>query len=145
VTGSDENWHESLDDEDSTAGSSDRAFGLLFGALTGAMAALAAWRGRSSAFGWGIVAGMFFAATLFAPSLLSPFNRGWRRAALLLSGITTPIVMGLLFFAILTPVGVIMRLAGNDPLRLRFERGGSSYWLARTSQGYRQTSMTKQF
>jgi hypothetical protein len=53
--------------------------------------------------------------------------------------------MGLLFFVVIAPVGVIMRLAGKDPLRLRLERESSSYWLARSSQGDRQTSMTQQF
>jgi Saxitoxin biosynthesis operon protein SxtJ len=145
VTGPDGNWHESLDGEGPAAGSSDRAFGLLFGALAGAAAVHAAWKGRSSALGWAAVATLFLAAALLAPALLGPLNRAWRRLALLLSKVTTPIVMGLLFFFVLTPVGVVMRLTGQDPLRLRFERDSPSYWLGRTSPGDRQTSMTKQF
>ncbi len=88
---------------------------------------------------------LFLAAALFAPALLGPLNRGWRRLGLLLSKVTTPIVMGLLFFAVLTPVGAIMRATGKDPLRLRFDRGLPSYWLARASPADRQTSMTRQF
>jgi Saxitoxin biosynthesis operon protein SxtJ len=145
VTGPDGNWHESLEDEGPAAGSSDRSFGLLFGAVSGAAAVLAAWKGRSSAFGWGAVAVVFLAAALLAPALLGPLNRGWRRLALLLSKVTTPIVMGVLFFVVLTPVGIIMRLTGKDPLRLRFERDSPSYWLGRITLGDRQTSMTKQF
>ena len=145
LPGIDGNWDAPLGGEDPRAGSSDRAFGLLFGALAGAAALHAAWRGRSSGFGWGAVCVLFFAAALFAPALLGPFNRGWRRFALLLSKLTTPIVMGLLFFAVLTPVGAIMRASGKDPLRLRFDGNLPSYWLARTSQGDRQTSMARQF
>jgi Saxitoxin biosynthesis operon protein SxtJ len=145
VTRSDENWHESLHSEAPTAGSSDRGFGLLFAALTGAMAALAVWKGRSSALGWAVVAVGFFAVALAAPALLGPLNRGWRWLALQLSKLTTPLVMGLLFFVVIAPVGVMMRLTGKDPLRLRFERESPSYWLARPSQGDRQTSMTRQF
>lgn len=145
MTGPDGNWHELLEGEGPAAGSSDRSFGLLFGALAGAAAVLAAWKGRSSEFGWGAIAVLFLAAALFMPALLGPLNRGWRRLALLLSKVTTPIIMGLLFFFVLTPVGVVMRLTGKDPLRVRFERDSPSYWLGRTSQGDRQTSMTRQF
>lgn len=145
MTGSDGNWHETLHDEDAATGSSDRAFGLLFAAIAGVLAALSAWQGRRSALGWAIVAAVFLAVTLLAPPLLGPLNRAWRRLALLLSKLTTPLIMGLLFFVVIAPIGVIMRLAGKDPLRLRFERESSSYWLARSSQGDRQTSMTRQF
>ena len=145
MTGSDGNWHETLHDEDAAAGSTDRAFGFLFSAIAGVLAALAAWQGRRGALGWAVVAAGFLAVTLVAPPLLGPLNRAWRRLALLLSKFTTPLIMGLLFFVVIAPVGVIMRLAGKDPLRLRFERENASYWLARSSQGERQTSMTRQF
>jgi Saxitoxin biosynthesis operon protein SxtJ len=145
VTGSDGSWHETLYDEDATPGSSDRAFGFLFAAIAGVLAALSAWQGRRGALGWAIVAAGFLVVTLVAPPLLGPLNRAWRRLALLLSKLTTPLIMGLLFFVVIAPVGVIMRLAGKDPLRLRFETESSSYWLARSSQGDRQTSMTRQF
>ena len=145
MTGSDGNWHETLHDEDAATGSSDRAFGLLFAAIAGVLAALSAWQGRRSALGWAIVAAGFLAVTLLAPPLLGPLNRAWRRLALLLSKLTTPLIMGLLFFVVIAPVGVTMRLAGKDPLRLRFERESSSYWLARSLHGDRQTSMTRQF
>jgi hypothetical protein len=87
----------------------------------------------------------FLAIAVFAAPLLGPLNRAWRRLALLLSKIMTPLVMGLLFFVVLTPIGIVMRLAGNDPLRLRFERDRPSYWLDRPAPTERQYSMTRQF
>jgi hypothetical protein len=53
--------------------------------------------------------------------------------------------MGVVFFVVLTPVAIIMRWVGKDPLRLRFELETPSYWLARTSVGEQETSMTEQF
>jgi len=53
--------------------------------------------------------------------------------------------MGVLFFCVLTPVGLVLRLAGRDPLRLRLDRRAPSYWIERASPGGRQTSMKKQF
>jgi hypothetical protein len=141
----DGNQDEFLDGQGQTGWSSDRSFGLLFALLAGIAAVLAAGHGRSSASAWGAVAALFLLAALFAPALLGPFNRLWRALGLLLSKITTPLIMSLLFFAVVTPVGMLMRAAGKDPLRLRFDRGASSYWLARGADGERQTSMKRQF
>jgi hypothetical protein len=52
---------------------------------------------------------------------------------------------GLLFFCVLTPLGLVMRLTGRDPLRLRLDRGMPSYWIARDAARGRQTSMTRQY
>jgi hypothetical protein len=63
-----------------------------------------------------------------------------------LAKLCTSILMAILFFAVLTPIGVVTRLAGRDPLRLRLQREASSYWLTRgTAPGERQTAMTRQF
>lgn len=59
--------------------------------------------------------------------------------------IVTPLIMGLLFFAVLTPIGMVLRLVGKDPLRLCFDRAESSYWIARPAPGERQASMTRQW
>jgi hypothetical protein len=55
----------------------------------------------------------------------------------------TLITMALLFFAVVTPIGLVMRLAGRDPLRLRFEPAEPSYWVPRASQ--RRRSMARPF
>ena len=52
---------------------------------------------------------------------------------------------GVLFFCVLTPLGLVLRLAGRDRLRLRLDRGAPSYWLERAEAGGRQTSMKQQF
>jgi MFS family permease len=145
MTGPDGSWHESLHHDGPPPGSTDRGFGLLFAALAAVIAIFAAWNGRSSAYGWGAVAVLLAAAAVFAPPLLGPLNRGWRWLALNLSKIMTPLIMGLLFFVVVTPVGLVMRWFGNDPLRLRLEPDNSTYWLARTSSEDRQTSMSRQF
>lgn len=143
---SDGSWHESLETEAPPPGSSDRAFALVFFAVCAAAAAVAALHGRRSALGWSILALALLAIAVFAAPLLGPLNRAWRRLALQLSKIVTPLVMGLLFFVVLTPIGVVMRLLGNDPLRLRFDRGRPSYWLDRAAAPTdRPTTMTRQF
>ncbi len=145
VTGTDGNWHESLRSEGPPPSTSDRSFGLLFAAVGGAIALLGIWEGRHSALWWAIAAFVFLVVALFAAPLLGPLNRGWRWLSLQLFRIVNPILMGVIFFCVLTPLAIIMRRVGRDPLRLRFEPDKRSYWLARTSAGERQTSMTDQF
>jgi hypothetical protein len=146
VSGSDGSWHEPLETEAPPPGSSDRSFGLVFFAVCAVAAAAAALHGRRSALGWSIAALAILAIAVFAFPLLGPLNRAWHGLALRLSKIVTPLVMGLLFFAVLTPIGTVMRWAGSDPLHLGFDRDGPSYWLGRTKpETDRPTSMTRQF
>jgi hypothetical protein len=53
--------------------------------------------------------------------------------------------MGLVFYAVVTPMGVAMRLAGRDPMRRRFDRAADSYWIDRQVPLPPQQSMTRQF
>lgn len=57
----------------------------------------------------------------------------------------TSVIMGVLFFAIVTPIALVMRAAGREPLELRFQRDQPNYWHTKASRGGQQTSMTKQY
>jgi hypothetical protein len=78
-------------------------------------------------------------------SPLGWFSRAWQWLYRQLSGMLGSATMGILFFGVLTPAAVMMRWAGKDVLRLRFDPETPSYWIIRPSGGYRQTSMTSQF
>jgi len=58
------------------------------------------------------------------------------------SRVMNPVVLAILFFGVLMPIGVILRLAEKDPLRLRIDKSVTSYWIERSVPG---TSMTKQY
>lgn len=137
-------WHESVLEE-RPAGSSDRSFGLVFAAIFGVLALIALWRGRDSALYWMIIAFMFLALALAAPPLLGPLNRVWRRVSLEISKCVSPLMMAIIFFGVLTPMGLLLRLLGKDLLRLRFEADCTSYWIDLSSESTQPTSMTKQF
>ena len=92
-----------------------------------------------------IAASVFCVVALLAAPVLGPFNRAWRWFSLQLSRIVNPIIMGIVFFAVLTPTAIVMRCAGRDPLRLRLEPAKTSYWLDRSLPSERQSSMTDQF
>lgn len=91
------------------------------------------------------IGGAVAAAGLVAPALLAPFNRLWTRFGLLLNRVTNPIVMALMFFVVLTPSGLLMRLFGKDPLRRRFDADAATYWIEREPPGPTGESMRNQF
>ena len=74
-----------------------------------------------------IVGGVLVTWALVAPGTLGPVYRLWMRLALLLNRITTPIIMGALFFLLFTPVGLLMRIFRKDAMARRFDEGASSY------------------
>ena len=77
-----------------------------------------------------IIGVLFFITTFVKASLLLPLNKLWMRFGLLLGQIISPLVLGIIFFGIFTPVAFLMRLSGRDELRLKF-KNKTSYWILR--------------
>ena len=66
---------------------------------------------------------------------LRPLNRLWLRFGLLLAAVVSPIVLALLFYLTIAPIGFMMRLAGKDPMRSRRDPNATSYWIRREPPG----------
>ena len=77
-----------------------------------------------------VVSLSFLVATLVNPDVLLPLNRLWMRFGLLLGMIISPIVMGIIFFGLFTPMSLTMRLFRRDELRLRF-KNKKTHWILR--------------
>lgn len=137
--------HEDLSRRHEVTGGSDRSFGLVFAAFFSIVAVLPLLRHRQLRL-WALAVGaivLFVALAL--PSLLHFPNRLWTRLGLLLGKIVNPIVMGILFYGVVTPFAWIRRRSGSDPMRLRFDPQAESYWQARTPPGPTPDSMARQF
>lgn len=91
------------------------------------------------------VAALFAAVTVIRDQWLAPLNRAWMRFGALLNRIVSPVVLGLIYFAVFTPVAVVMRLAGRDAMRRRFEPARPSYWVPREPPGPREDSFRDMF
>ena len=78
--------------------------------------------------------------TIIRPNLFTFFNRLWIKFGILLGKIISPIVMGLVFFIVVTPIGILIRIFKKDIMGLK--RGASSYWINREDK---LQSMKKQF
>jgi hypothetical protein len=125
--------------------SSDRMFGLVFGVAFVIVGVLPALDGNLPRL-WAIIIGVAFLILAFAvPRVLHRANVYWSKFGLLLNRIVNPVVMGLLFFAVVTPIALIFRTLGNDPLRLRLDPTAATYWIDRVPPGPSPESIKNQF
>ncbi len=124
---------------------SNRQFGIVFVVFFAVLGLLGLWRGWRLTPGFFGAMGLVAAVTFIAPSLLTPFNRWWMALAALLHRVVSPVVLGLMFFAILTPVAFLMRLAGRDEMKRRWEPEARSYWVPRDPPGPPKGSLDNQF
>ena len=88
-----------------------------------------------------IISFIFLILALLKPSLLAPINKIWIRFGFVLGGIISPIIMGIVFFVIVTPTGFLMRIFSKDFLNLK-KNNSKSYWISSTSQ---KSKMKDQF
>jgi len=124
---------------------SNRRFGLLFAAVFSGFG-LARWLIGGHLDLWPWIAGIaFLTVALTAPSLLTPLNRLWMKLGLLLHHIVSPMVLAVMFFGLIAPMGLVMRILGKRPIPLEFEPGRESYWIARTPPGPEPESLRNQF
>tara|TARA_X000000950_G_scaffold285174_1_gene390315 strand:+ start:316 stop:699 length:384 start_codon:yes stop_codon:yes gene_type:complete len=78
-----------------------------------------------------IIAVVFLALALINSKLLTPLNKIWFKFGILLGKFISPIIMGIIFFLIVTPIGLIMRIIGKDILNLKFNNS-ESYWIKKS-------------
>ena len=137
--------HEDLRREHVVEGSSDRSFGWVFAAVFTLIAVWPSWHGEPPRWWAGGLAAVFALIVLLRPGLLAPLNRQWTKLGVLLAKVVSPVALGLLFYGVIAPVGIVMRLVGKDPLRLKFDRATDSYWIQREPPGPQPDSMSNQF
>ena len=110
---------------------SNRKFGFFF---TFVFAIATAYFYYKANVGWAYVfvaaASIFLLITLIKSEALLPLNKLWMRFGFLLGMIVSPIVLGLIFFGLFTPIAMLMRLSGRDELRLKFSQK-ASHWISR--------------
>ncbi len=130
---------------DETAPGSDRNFGLVMAAAAAVLGCLPLV--RLAAPHWWLVgiAVAFAALALTFPRALYPLNYAWFRLGLLLHRVMSPLIIGAVFFLCVTPIGLIMRIAGKDVLSLRRRSDLPSYWIVRDPPGPEPGTMINQF
>ena len=87
---------------------------------------------------------LFLAAITIKPEVLSPLNSLWMQFGFLVGRIINPIILGVIFFSIFTPVAILTKVFGRDELRL-LPKERQSYWKQRTNLGEQSQSFKNQF
>ena len=144
MTGSD-SFHETLRDTSDTRAASNRSFGLTFAVVFLIIALWPLLEGEVLHWWAGVLSAAFLAIAGLRPSLLAPLNRGWMAFGRALNSLMTPLIMGFLFFLVVTPVAFLMRSFSKVPIPLGFDQHAKSYWLERQPPGPDGSSMKNQF
>jgi Saxitoxin biosynthesis operon protein SxtJ len=139
------NFHEDLGRHGDEPRASERNLGITFAVVLALIGALKLYRVGEAGLYWLAAAALFLVCALFWTAPLRPLNLVWHRLGLLLFAVVSPIVMGVVFFTTVAPIGLLMRLVGKDPLRLKFDRAARSYWIERHPPGPAGPQMKNQF
>jgi hypothetical protein len=137
--------HEDFSRDQQVKASSNRAFGWVFVIV---LAIIALWPVVvGGALRWWslIVSGLVAVVTMAAPALLTIPNRLWQRFGLLLHRIVSPVVLAIMFYLVVTPMGLLMRVFARNTLQLRRDPAAESYWVKREPPGPQPDSMPRQF
>ena len=78
-----------------------------------------------------VIAFIFFVLAYVAPRILSIPNKLWFKLGIALGAVVAPVVMALVYFTTLVPIGLIARLMGKDLLRQKLDKNAKSYWIER--------------
>ncbi len=122
-----------------------RRFGVTVAIPLALLAGLGVWRGHSVLpMVLGALAILLAGLALVAPRLLSPLHTIWMAGAQALGWFNTRVLLGVVYFVVMTPTGIVMRLMGRDPLDRRLG-DRSSYWVERKRHADARGSMEHRF
>ena len=121
--------------------SSNRSFGIVFFVVFLLIALYPFTYGGEIRIWSLIISLIFLILGLFNSIILSPLNKIWFKFGLFLGKIVSPLIMGIIFFLVVTPIGFIMRLLGKDVLNLKYNKN-KSYWIEKNGP---KSKMKNQF
>ena len=108
-----------------------RKFSLNLFCALGFLGGIVLWRkGEAELLFWGIGITILLVG-LVRPRILGPVHKEWMGMSLLIGFFMTHLILALMYYFILTPVGLVMKALGKDPLRLKHDQNAKSYWIRR--------------
>ena len=111
--------------------SSNRNFGLVFFIVFLIVSIWPLTYGEPVRFWSAIISSIFLILGLINSKLLSPLNKLWFKFGMILGSIVAPVVMGVVFFLVVTPIGLIMKIMGKDLLNKKYDKKKRTYWIKR--------------
>ena len=112
--------------------SSNKSFGFVF-TVVFLIIGLLPLRHREDPRWWAVaIALSFLMVTLIRADVLEPLNIRWMKLGLFLGKIMNPIFLGIVFFVVITPMAILLRIVGKDLLSMKLQSGAKSYWVPKT-------------
>jgi len=121
--------------------SSNKSFGIVFSVVFLLIAIYPLTNGEDIRIWSGIISFIFLVLGLLNSRILTPLNRIWFKFGIYLGKIVSPLIMGIIFFFVVTPIGLIMRILGKDVLNLKYNKN-QSYWIEKNGP---KSKMKNQF
>lgn len=122
-----------------------REFGLIVGAVFGLLATLFFLRGKNF-YSYFYAISMFLVLFgLIAPVILLPIQKIWMTFAIVIGFFVTRVILGILFYSVITPIGIVMKAIGKDMLNINFSDKSDSYWIKRNNENINKESYEKQY
>ena len=120
---------------------SNKSFGIVFFVVFLVIATYPLINGDEIRLWFLFISIIFLFLGLINSKILNPFNKLWFKFGIFLGKIISPLIMGIIFFLVVTPIGLIMRLLNKDLLNLKFNKN-SSYWIEKNEP---KSKMKNQF
>jgi len=109
-----------------------REFGVTIGAVLLVISGIALWRGRPSNAYFAAAGILFISFGIIAPALLGPLQKAWMALSVVIGFFMSRLVLAVLFYGVVTPIGLLTKLLGKDILDLRISKDRPTYWRARS-------------
>jgi len=92
------------------------------------------WKGHSGSTLFLSLAALLIIPGLLFPKVLKPVNKAWMILALLMGWVMTRVILSIVFYAVMMPIALIMRLKGSDLLNMRYPDPKESFWIPKTDK-----------
>ncbi|MBL7155970.1 MAG: hypothetical protein ISS90_02390 [Candidatus Omnitrophica bacterium] len=122
-----------------------REFGLTIGIILVILGLVALWRGKGLCPYFFVSGAFFIFFALALPGFLKPFQKTWMTFSVVIGFFVSRLILSVLFFAVLTPIGIISRIFGKDILDERIDKTRESYWKEREAEPKDRKSYENQY
>jgi len=122
-----------------------KKFAILMGVAFLILTGILFLKHKDSYFILGIVSAIFFAFAFIRPELLKPLYVAWMKFAFVLGWINTRIILIIVFYLVITPVGLLLKLFGKDILDIKIDKTKESYWTVKEKKQFSSQDYERQF
>ncbi|MCU0332473.1 MAG: SxtJ family membrane protein [Ignavibacteriaceae bacterium] len=122
-----------------------RKFGLTVGTVLAVLGSLLFYFEKPSAIYFAVIGGLLILFGVLFPQLLKPLNRIWMSLAIILGFIMSRVILTILFYLVLTPIGILAKLVGKKFMTLKYDKSAETYWEKRSIIHKKQIDYERQF